>query len=173
MKKILLLCSVLFLSIAPIFAQQITRFAVVDTSRVYSAYFRDSSAVRNYEKKKADFQKEINRLTDELKNLQVQKTNADNAENTTASLRLEADIEKKATYLTEYTRAKNIELESLRKRLENSNDFYKKLYDIIDKIAETDGYSMVMSLQNSNSILWYSPTVDITDKVIAAVGSGN
>ena len=34
------------------FAQQITKFAVVDTNKVYQAYFRNSAPVRNYETKK-------------------------------------------------------------------------------------------------------------------------
>ena len=55
------------------FAQQITRFGVVDTSKVYSAYFRTSTAVRNYEKKRSEFQDEITRLTDELRSLQQKK----------------------------------------------------------------------------------------------------
>ena len=34
-------------------AQQITKFGVVDTAKVYNAYFRNSAPVRNFEKKKA------------------------------------------------------------------------------------------------------------------------
>ena len=54
-------------------AQQITKFGVVDTSRVYEAYFRDTGPVRNYEKKKADFQKQIDSLTQELKDFHIAK----------------------------------------------------------------------------------------------------
>ena len=46
------------------------------------------------------------------------------------------------------------------------------LYEQIRKISEADGYSMVLSLQEGNSIIWYSPTVDITDKVIRSMISG-
>ena len=38
----------------PAFSQQITKFGVVDTAKVYQAYFRNSAPVRNYEKKKAE-----------------------------------------------------------------------------------------------------------------------
>ena len=40
------------------------------------------------------------------------------------------------------------------------------LYDEINRLAENEGYSMVLSLQNSDSILWYSQSVDITDLLI-------
>ena len=69
--------------------------------------------------------------------------------------------------LTEYTSAKNVELESIKKNLQNSDAFYKKLYSVLEKIAENEGFSMILSLQQANAVLWYSPSVDITDKVIA------
>jgi outer membrane protein len=43
----------------------------------------------------------------------------------------------------------------------------------LEKIAEAGGYSMILSLQESNAILWYSPTVDITDQVIKQLGLSN
>ncbi len=172
-KKLMMLVSVCVLSAAvcgSAFAQQITRFGVVDTSRVYAAYFRNSAPVRNYESKKAEFQSEINKRTDEIQQLQQQKVDYQNAGNESAALRVDADITKKTDYLTEYTNAKNVELESLKKSLQNSDAFYKKLYSTLEKVAEAEGYSMILSLQQANAILWYSPSVDITDKVIAELG---
>ena len=70
MKKIFLLSSILaFFVTVSASAQQITKFAVVDTAKVYQAYFRDSTPVRNYENKKADFQKELDKLVAELQRL--------------------------------------------------------------------------------------------------------
>ena len=137
MKKILFAFLMALSSCTAVFAQQITRFGVVDTARVYQAYFRNSAPVRNYESKKAEFQTEINKKTDAL---------------------------------TEYTNTKNVELESLKKNLQNSDAFYKKLYGVLEKVAENEGYSMIMSLQQANAVLWYSPSVDITEKVIAELG---
>ncbi|OJF76034.1 MAG: hypothetical protein BKP49_09460 [Treponema sp. CETP13] len=153
------------------FAQQITKFGVVDTALVYSTYFRESSAVRSYESKKTEFQDEINTLTKEIQNLQDQKLEYQKNGNDVQALKLEATITQKTDFLTEYSRAKNIELESLRKNLESSNDFYQDLYDVIAKIAESGGYSMILSLHSSDSILWYSPTVDLTNDVITGLSS--
>ncbi|MCR4789731.1 MAG: OmpH family outer membrane protein [Treponemataceae bacterium] len=52
-----------------------------------------------------------------------------------------------------------------------SDTFYSRLYDILGRIAEAEGYSMILSLQQANTILWYSPSVDITDKVIKSLTS--
>ena len=157
-------------SSASCFAQQITKFGVVDTSRVYQAYFRNSAPVRSYESKKADFQAEINKRTESLRALQAQKIQYEQSGDTSNAEKTEAKIKKETQYLQEYTAAKNMELESLKKSLQNSDEFYQKLYSTLGKIAESGGYSMILSLQQSNSILWYSPSVDITDDVIKSLG---
>ena len=90
--------------------------------------------------------------------------------NDAAVVRTDAEIAKKTQYITEYTNAKNMELETLRRSLQSSDSFYKKLYSTLERIAEDGGYSMILSLQDSNSILWYSPSVDVTDEVISALG---
>lgn len=151
-------------------AQQITKFGVVDTSRVYEAFFRDTGPVRNYEKKKADFQKQIDSLTQELKDLQAKRAEALKNKNEAAVQRLDSQITQQTEYLKEYTNAKNMELDSLRRSLQSSDSFYQKLYSTLERIAEGGGYSMILSLQDSNSILWYSPSVDVTDEVISALG---
>lgn len=170
MKKSVLAIAVLFLSASLGFSQQITRFGVVDTARVYQAYFRNSAPVRNYESKKTEFQNEINKKTEEIQNLKNQKVDYQKNNNTAAVNRLDAEITRKTDALTEYTAAKNVELESIKNNLKTSDSFYKRLYSVIEKVAENDGLSMVMSLQQANAILWYSPSVDITEKVISELG---
>ena len=170
MKKIGLFVFLALISCAGLFAQQITRFGVVDTARVYAAYFRNSAPVRNYESKKADFQNEINKRTDEIQKLQQQKVDYQNSGNESAAMRIEAEITKKTDYLTQYTSAKNIELESLKNSLQNSDAFYKKLYNSLERVAEHEGFSLILSLQQANAVLWYSSSVDVTDKVISELG---
>ena len=168
--KIFVTFCILALSSLPAFSQQITKFGVVDTSKVYQAYFRNSAAVRNYEKKKEEFQEEINKQVEQIKKLQQKKLDYENAGNDAQAMKTEAEITKKTDYLTEYTNAKNVELESMQRTLQTSDDFYKKLYNTLAKIAESGSYSMILSLQESNAILWYSSSVDITTQVIQELG---
>ena len=165
----ILVCLFVFLGVS--FAQTMTRFGVVDTARVYSTYFRDSAAVRNYELKKAEFQKKINEKTEELKTLNQKMIDLKEKGDEAGALKVEAEITKKADYLSEFANTKNTELESIKRRIEKSDSFYSSLYDVIGRIAESEGYSMILSLQQANSILWYSPSVDITDKVISGLSS--
>lgn len=170
MKKIFLILTALFVCSISAFSQQITKFGVVDTAKVYQSYFRNSSRVRDYDAKKSGFQAEINKRTEEIQTLQTQKADYEKNGNESAVLRLEGEITKKTDALSAYAAAKNRELESLRNSLQNSDAFYKKLYATLEKIAEAGGYSMILSLQQANAILWYSQSVDVTDKVIAELG---
>ena len=170
-KKLICILVSAFVFLGFSFAQTMTRFGVVDTARVYSTYFRDSAAVRNYEQKKAEFQKRINEKTEELKTLNQKLIDLKEKGDDAAAMKIEAEITKKADYLAEFANAKNTELESIKRRIEKSDSFYSSLYDVIGRIAESEGYSMILSLQQANSILWYSPSVDITDKVISGLSS--
>ena len=160
----------LFLISSATFAQQITKFGVVDTAKVYNAYFRNSAPVRNYEKKRSEFQAEINKQTEELQRLQSRKVEYEKAGNEIQAQKIQAEITKKTDFLTEYTNAKNVELNSMQKSLETSDAFYQKLYNTLSRIAEGGGYSMILSLQQENAILWYSSSVDITEQVISELG---
>ncbi len=168
--KVALTLFIVFLLSSPVFAQQITKFGVVNTAEVYNAYFRNSKPIRDYENKKNEFQNEIKKLTDELKKLQQQKLDYENDRNEVSAVKIESEITKKKAYLTEYTNAKNVELEVMQKTLMTSDDFYKKLYNTLAKMAESGGYSMILSLQDANAILWYSSSVDITSEVIKELG---
>ena len=167
MKKLFLLFTfILGFSANGIFAQQITKFAVVDTARVYQSYYKDSKAVRDYESKKSDFQAQIDSLTQELKDLNSQKIEFERSGRTLEANNIQEEINAKKQYVTEYTRSKNAELAELKKSLRADDKFYQKLYTILEDVAEREGYSMVLSVQQNNAILWYSDSVDITDKII-------
>ena len=169
MKRALLFAAALLAS-RFLFAQQhITNFGVVDTTKVYEQFFRNSSAVKSYEEKRAVFQEEISRRSDEIRDLQAKLQEAQD-------LGMDADVKKyqdsiriKSSSLKTYTQQKNTELNNIKNNLSNNNEFYKNLNRTIKKVAENEGLSMVINLQQSNSILWYSPAVDITEKVIESL----
>jgi outer membrane protein len=147
-------------------AQQLTRFAVVDLSRVYTAFFRDSRAVREFEERSGRVQSEIDRMTREIQDLKSRQADASLQGNQSEATRLDNEIYRKSEFLKEYYRLKTAELEDQKKKLSQSGSFREQVYDEVRYIAESEGYSMVLNLQDSSGILWFSPTVDITDKLI-------
>ncbi|CEM60635.1 OmpH family outer membrane protein [Treponema phagedenis] len=154
-----------------LFAQQITRFAVIDTSRIYTLFLRDSRAVRDYEAKKAKHQAEIKKMSDEIIMLRQKKVDAEAVGKENIAQKYDAMIASKTSFLVEYSKASNDELAAIRKNLTSDDEFYGKLYNAIKKIAESEGYTMVLDLQKDSGIVWYSPTVDITEQTIRELGS--
>ena len=166
MKRIVLLVLVYSGMGLPLAAQQLTRFAVVDLPKVYVAFFRESRAVRDFEERSARVQSEIDRMTAEIQNLKVNQVNAQAQGNMEQALRLDNEINRRSDFLKEYYRTRTAELETMKSRLTQSGAFLEQVYDEIRYIAESEGYSMVLNLKENTGILWYSPTVDITDKLI-------
>ncbi len=79
------------------------------------------------------------------------------------------ELRSKAAALKTYKDSKEKELANLKKSLSQNDEFYKKLNSTIRRIAENEGLSMILNVDKNQFILWYSPSVDITDKVIAAL----
>ncbi len=170
MLKRIFVFSAIFFALASLSAQQhITNFGVVDTTKVYEQFFRNSSAVKSYEDKRADFQKEVNRRADEIRDIQTKLQEAQDLGLADDVKKYQDSIRIKSSALKTYTQQKNTELNNIKKNLSANNDFYKNLNRTIQKVAENEGLSMVINLQQSNAVLWYSPAVDITDKVIEAL----
>lgn len=159
------------------YGQQITRIAVVDLSRVIETYSKDSGPWKAFEQKKSQIQSDIDRMGTEIKQLQSQKLQADKAGDSQTSLQLETQIYNKTTYLREFIQVKQRELDEESRSLTASSVFVQTVYKEIQNIALSDGYSMVLNLKSNdsviNSIIWYSPMIDITDKVIAALMGNN
>jgi len=150
-----------------LYAQQLTRFAVVDMSKVYTAFFRDSRAVRQFEERSARVQSEIDKITKEIQDLKSRQLDAVQKGDQSEALRLETQANRRSEFLKEYYNTKTAELENEKKKLMQSGSFLDQVYDEIRYIAESEGYSMVMNLKDNNGIIWYSSTVDITDKLIS------
>lgn len=167
MKKrgVLLIC-LFFIFETAVFSQQITRFAVVNFTAIFDTFRRDSKAARDYQDKQIKYKNQIQELSDEIVKLRQKKVDAAAMGKDSLVRKYEEQISSKTSFLQEFVKAGNDELEILKRNLINDDEFYSSLYAAVQRIAETEGFSMVLSLQQGSGIIWYSPTVDITDKVI-------
>ena len=152
-------------------AQTLTRFAVVDLNRVYMAYFSESRPVREYNERRARVQAELDRMTVELNNLRAQMADARSRGNTEQALRLEIEVNRNTDFLRTYYQDQMRALETQLTNLTQDTSFLEQIYDEIRFIAESEGYSAVLNLGDTAGILWYSPTVDITDRLIRSLHS--
>lgn len=171
--KIALLCLAFALAAFGLGAQQITRIGVVDLGKIIMSYSKDSAALRDFELKKSQIQSEIDRGAGEIKLLQSQRVEAEKAGDRTALLRIEGELGRKTEYLREYIKVKQEELDRDAANLGSSNQFVQSVYRQIQLVAESEGYSLVLNLKSADSVtsavMWYSPMIDITDKVIQAL----
>lgn len=167
-KRIAFLCLVLTVAAFAI-SQEITKVAVIDLNRIYSTFRSDSQAARDYEQKKAKYKAEIQKLQDEIIKLKNQKLEAEKKSADAKTIqKYDAMISSKTNFLMEYVSTKNAELKSLEAKLLTSDVFYSAVYNAVKTVAETEGYTVVLNLQDkASAIIWYSPTIDITDLVIA------
>ena len=165
-KKGTLIIIVMLLMSLGIYAQQITRFAVMDTGLIFDTFRRDAKAARDYQEKKEKFENQKKILESEIIQLRQKKVSAEADGQEAEVKKYEEKIKSKITLLMEYVKASNDELNMLRKNLINDDVFYSNLYESVRRVAESEGYTMVLSYEHNAGIIWYSPTVDITDKVI-------
>ncbi|UTC66362.1 MULTISPECIES: OmpH family outer membrane protein [unclassified Treponema] len=164
-KNVIIILAICMLSIG-VYAQQITRFAVIDTGLIFDTFRRDAKAARDYQEKREKFEKQKKVLEGEIVQLRQKKVNAEADGKESEVQKYEEKIKSKITLLMEYVKASNDELNMLRKNLINDDAFYSSLYESVRRVAESEGYTMVLSYEHNAGIIWYSPTVDITDKVI-------
>jgi outer membrane protein len=160
-KTVFLFAACLFAN--SLYSQQLTRFAVVDLPKVYNAFFRDSRIVREFEERAAGVQADIDRMTKEIQELRSRRIDLVNQGDQAGALRLENEIYRKQEFLREYYTVKTAELEDQRRKLTQSDSFLEQVHGEIRSIAESEGYTLVLPVKDA---IWYSPTVDITDKVI-------
>jgi len=154
-----------------VFGQQISRIAIVDLNRVNSEFFRESAAVRLFEERAASVQSDINRMQSEIQDLRSRYATAVSWNNLSEASRLENEINRSTEYLRSYYQARTAELERERQYLMQSDTFLKQIYDEIRYIAESEGYTHVIDINQTPGLLWFSPGFDITDKLLQSLRS--
>jgi outer membrane protein len=150
-------------------AQQITRAAVINLSNVYMAFFRESKAVRDLEEKRNKILADDAKMKADIESLKQQKKDADAGGDKAKSQLADAQIAAKTQEEQEFYRAKYAEYVAEKNKLTDQSAFSKDLLKQIEMAAESNGYSIVFDVQQNAGIIWYSPSVDITDLVISSL----
>lgn len=164
MKKTLLIISFILLGSA-LFAQQITRMAVVDYSRLISVYYQDSRKIKEVEDFENEIIEELASIADEITELEDRRIDAQRNGDENGVIILEEQIEQKKQYQQDFLRVKKTQLNNMREKYASSLSMTTEIYDAIVFVAETEGFSFVMKKSDPN-LVWWSPDVDITDQVL-------
>ena len=165
----ILLCGGVLVSLSA--QASITRFAVVDMNRVTTAYADQSQEARAFTEKRDRVQAEIDKQNKELQELNAKLAEAKESGNQTQIKNLENQIRTKTQSLQTYIKNSFADLEKERDRLFKNDALVAEVTNVIRAVAESEGFSMVLSKTEGSGILWYSPSVDITNKVIERIRS--
>jgi len=165
MKRNFIILLFLLLTITGVFSNQITKIGVVDVSKVYTRYVRDSAGARDIDKLKADFEDEMARRKIEIDQISQDLIKARDNDNQDLVVKLESDLEIKKTNLQQFFLFKSREINTLISSDAAKTEFADKLYDVIQKVALQNGFSLILK-KSDPAIYWMSQEIDITELVI-------
>ena len=165
MKRLLIAVILIAAAASSLWAEQITKVAVLDYSRILAAFYADSAEVRRIEEIKKAFADEVRRLQDEIQGLEERKLEAENRGDSRAALELDDRIQERKQYFQEYTRVRGNQIQRALTDLSSSNALAQEILKEVQFIAETHGFSIVIKRSDPN-LLWWSYETDITELVL-------
>ena len=166
----LLACGLLLTAAGLTPAQQlITNVGLVDLQAVTTAYFRESTAVRDLYADRDRIQAERARLEARLIDLEARKLRAAQDGRNQEALRIGDQIFTQRQHLRDFVSVMNRQLSQREALLAESDAFLGELADAIEYVAESRGLSLVLD-KNNVTLLYFLPEIDITELVISELG---
>ena len=145
-------------------AEELATVGIVNINRIYNAFYRDSQAVRDLERLRAEYQSEIDAQVRQLDSSRSQRTRAQQAGNTFLVEQLDQQITTASRVLEDLTRRRRQQLEQRQNELV-SNEFLAQLQQAIQFVAESNGYTVIMRA-DAPGLQWWAQNVDISDLVL-------
>lgn len=161
MKRFLITCF-LFTSMLSYSANiKLERIGIINLKKVVEVCFQGKSpAVKQLMNEKEKFQNDL----DEIKiKIQAQQDLLENETDEKKKIVAEKKVKELREQYTNFYRKKKTEIE----RKENSIQapLYEEIYDIVRRIAEMEGFSIILK-DNADNLFYYNTESDITEKVI-------
>jgi len=168
MKKSIVL-SLLFMAMTTCsFAQ---RFALIDMEYILKNIPSYTQGMQQLEQTSKTYQTEVETATNKAKDLYNQYQKQAKSLSETIKTQKENAIvaqEKNAAELRKNYFGPEGDLAKKREAL--LNPIQDKIYEAVKKIASTKGYSIVLDRASDTSIIFASPSIDISDEVLAMLG---
>ncbi len=147
------------------YGEIVSRVGVVDLSKIFSQYFRESVSFRKIEELQQTYETERQRIISQIDILKEDKLSAQRDGNDSLVLRIEKQIDDKQEYLKDYHSVMTNKINRLRENLQASSSLSAEILQAIEYVAEEEGFAVIYKAQDPN-ILFFSKDVDITDIVI-------
>ncbi|MDE0025810.1 MAG: OmpH family outer membrane protein [Spirochaetaceae bacterium] len=149
--------------------QLITNVGLVDLQAVTTAYFRESTAVRDLYAERDRVQAERGRLEARILELEARRLRAQQEGREQEALRIGDQVFTQKQHLRDFVSVMNRQLSHREALLAESDEFLGELADAIEYVAESRGLSLVLD-KNNVTLLYFLPEIEITEAVIAELG---
>ncbi len=171
MRKAVIVILLIVLAVLPAAAEQLSMIAVVNMNKVLQYYASDKQAWTRLENKIKEVDQELTRMKDEISNLEAQRLSALQSNEALRAIQLAQQIENKQEIQKSYYKVMTAQIEREKQDLYNNSDALDKIQRELINLAEDEGYTAVFQIDaTQNGILWYSPTIDITDLLLKRLG---
>lgn len=148
-----------------IFAERITKVAILDYSRVLATFYADSAESRRIDEMKRVFAEEVSKIQEEIQSLEEKQLNAEDLGDSRTAIELDSKIQERKQYYQEYVRVRGNQIQQSLANLSSSNALAQEILREIQYVAETYGFSIVLKRSDPN-LLWWSYETDITEEVL-------
>ena len=165
-RKILYLLVIVYFT--DLYAQEITRVAVLNYAAVLQELPRQSPELLRIEQVKAETETKMKELKEELKQLIDNLEQAESSGESSKVRKIQKEIEKLRNSGRKYVSRQNEEIAALQKKAaqsRNNNDIQRILSDVISQVAREQGYSIIIN-RSSQNLIWFDTGIDITETVI-------
>ena len=170
LRRSVLSCGLLLTAAGALPAQQlITNIGLVDLQVVTTAYFRESTAVRDLYADRDRIDAERARLEVQIFELEARKLRAEQDGRNQEALRIADQLFAQKQHLRDFVSVMNRQLSQRQALLAESDAFLGELAAAIEFVAESRGLSLVLD-KNNVTLLYFLPEIDITELVIAELG---
>lgn len=171
MRKAVSVFLLIFFAVLPAAAEQLSKIAVVNMNKVLQYYASDKQAWTRLENKIREVDQELTRMKDEINDLEAQRLSALQNNEASRAIQLAQQIENKQETQKSYYKVMTAQIEREKQDLYNNSDALDKIQRELINLAEDEGYTAVFQIDaTQNGILWYSPTIDITDLLLKRLG---
>ncbi|HOJ63070.1 MAG TPA: OmpH family outer membrane protein [Spirochaetota bacterium] len=140
---------------------QIDKIGVINLDLIIETVFSGKSkSIQDIKKEKEEFQSNLKKLEENIMKYNEAKLKESDE---TKKLAIQKKIEELKQQYNEYYKVKSYQIEQ---KINNiKGPILKEIYDVVKRIADTDGYSIILDVK-TEGLFYYYPQNDITQKVI-------
>lgn len=167
MKRLIL---TLVLAFATVVAASAQNYMVVNSEKVFKSIDAYNKALEKIENLAAEYQKQVDAKFQEVETLYNKYVQQRASLPESTRQQYEATIlnlEAEATKLQESLFGNDGEL--MKQRVELIQPIQAKVFGTIESFSQQNGYDLVIDIASNPTLLYYSPKVDFTNKIIEAL----